>query len=119
MEGNRLEEEALVESKANTSRVIAPLFPVHIEEASKDHNESSNSGKWYTRYRKNAFKFAVGGFNPLKKPDMYEESVFKLGCHSYRPHQVISEVRDSMWASACEERISVCDITADAAHYCK
>jgi hypothetical protein len=119
MEGNRLEGEAFVESKADTSRVITPLFLVQIEEKKTDHKDSSKSGKWYTRYPKNAIKTAVGGFNPLKKADMYEQSVFKLDCHTYRPHQVVTEVKDFMWASACEERISLCDIRTDTAYYCK
>lgn len=123
MEGNKHEEEAFVESHADFSKVVAPIFPVEIEEQhNKEYSDVRKSDKWYSRWASNTNRTLTGGgFVSWEQDqgDTYEESIFKLDCHTYRAHQVVTEVSNKMWASACEERVTFCNIGTDTARFCK
>ncbi|KAE8448850.1 hypothetical protein EG329_008852 [Mollisiaceae sp. DMI_Dod_QoI] len=116
-ESQKHEAEAMVESGADLSRFVTPIFPYEVKGVSTKGSSEKESKKWY-QYFGRAIKASTGGFNPLKKAGIQEESIFKLDCHTYRPHQIITEVADSTWGSACEERVSFCDVKVRSANFC-
>jgi hypothetical protein len=117
-EGRRREEKALNESKADASKIVAPVFPIKLQETATEDTDERHDWNW------NDMKHPIRFFNAFKRQLTFpvediQDTIFKLDCHTYRPHQVITEVKDQEWGSASEERMTFFKITRDGSDYCK
>jgi hypothetical protein len=117
-EGRRREEEALNESKADASKIVAPVFPIKLQETVTEDTDDRHDWNW------NDMKHPIRSFNAFKRQLTFpvediQDTIFKLDCHTYRPHQVITEVKDKQWGSASEERMTFFKINRDGSDYCK
>ena len=117
-EGLRREEEALNESKADASKIVAPVFPIKLQETVTEDSDERYDWSW------NNMKHPIESFNAFKRQLTFpvediQDTIFKLDCHTYRPHQVITEVKDKEWGSASEEHMTFFKINRDGSDYCK
>jgi hypothetical protein len=116
-EGRR-REEALNESKADASKIVAPVFPIKLQGTVTEDTEERHDWRW------NDVIHPIRSFNAFKRQltfpvENIQDTIFKLDCHTYRPHQVITEVKDKEWGSASEERMTFFKTNRDGSDYCK
>ncbi|KAF2837332.1 hypothetical protein M501DRAFT_995934 [Patellaria atrata CBS 101060] len=110
------EKQALDEAHADTSKFVVPHFAVQISDTQKDvatdpvdlKDVKRSMNKMMARqWRKAQKKGPTNRDKSEEKEDVVKRSVYKLDCETYRPHQVITEVKDDdVWGTAAEERIS-------------
>jgi hypothetical protein len=98
-EGRRREEEALYESKADVSKIVAPVFPIKLQETVSEDTDERHDWNW------NDMKHPIRSLNAFKRQLTFpvegiQDTIFELDCHTYRPHQVITEVQGKDWGSA-------------------
>ncbi|ORY12844.1 hypothetical protein BCR34DRAFT_285402 [Clohesyomyces aquaticus] len=135
-EGFTREKEALDGSAADTRKMTVPHFEVHISDtfrkdtpAEMDLRVKSVGDLVSTQWRKQ--KEAAGrrkGGTSSKEHDLVPTSqkshsehvsrkVHKLDAKTYRPHQVITEVKKDTWGAAAEERITFSKVERNGSKY--
>jgi hypothetical protein len=125
LEGYMCETEAFKNSNADLKKVVVPHFTVQFSDTLKDvvpgHEKKSNPSSALKLLKadwRKAREEADG--QPVKiVVENIQEKIYKLDCHTYRPHQVITEVIDDMWGTACEERFTCSQISNQGSTYCK
>lgn len=114
-EGQEHESEALLEDNADLSRFVAPILPSKSKLLPTSNDSREASKPWY----KKVVQMSTGGIHPRMMAGLCEESIFRLDCSTYRPHHIITEVSDSMWGTACEERVSYINVKLGMNSFCE
>lgn len=121
------EMEALMESNADATKVVVPHFSVQISDTQRKVDPSK---KQITQVKSGARELlrqwnktrdeAEGYGNHSRNLDLERtvETVYKLHCNTYRAHQVVSEVKDDMWGSASEERLTYVKASSHGSTFC-
>lgn len=112
-EGNAKELEAFAECKADNAKVVVPLLPNVYLQRSAETQQGHIPLKWNDLVEWNFWKAAT------EEANTRDEITFKLGCHTYRPHHVITEVREGVWGSASEEKVTFLELEAAGNKYRK
>lgn len=112
-EGNAKELEAFTECKADNAKVVVPLLPNVSLQRSAETQQGHIPLKWNDLLKWNVWKAAT------EEANTRDEITFKLGCHTYRPHHVITEVREGVWGSASEEKVTFLELEAAGKKYRK
>ena len=126
--GYTYEREALTESDADATKVVVPHFSVHISDTRRKVGSTKNQ----TTQVKSGFKEFVRQWKKTQDEtemiwhsnkekslvERREETVCKLYCNTYRPHQVISEVERDRWGSAGEERLTYVKASMNGSTFC-
>lgn len=112
-EGNAKELEAFTECKADNAKVVVPLLPNVSLQRSAETQQGLIPLEWDDLLKWNVWKAAT------EEANTRDEITYKLGCHTYRPHHVITEVREGVWGSASEEKVTFLELEAAGNTYRK
>ena len=139
--GYSREKEALDGSSADIRKMTVPHFEVHISDtlrntttAGVDLRVKSVGAIVRTQWRKQ--KEMAGRGKAHKKPspskehdadlttpkanaEQFSRKVHKLDVRTYRPHQVITEVKKDTWGAAAEERITFTKLERNGSKICE
>lgn len=142
--GYTREKEALDGSTADTRKMTVPHFEVHVSDtfrrstapAEMDLRVKSVGALVRTQWKRKQREMASRRGKEQKLPSSSKEDdtsstaqkshvelrsrkVHRLDAKTYRPHQVVTEVKEDTWGAAAEERITFSKLERDGSKYCQ